>query len=122
MAKSFTYHDQTISVGDTISVHQEITEGEEKRIQVFTGIVIGIKNRGQGKSFTVRKISAQNVGVEKIFPVHLPSIQKIEVDRHGDVKRNKLYYLRERTGKKATRVKEKAAQYETAKPKTAEAK
>ncbi len=122
MAKSFTYNEQQISVGDTISIHQEITENEEKRIQVFTGIVIAIKNRGQNKSFTVRKISAQNIGVEKIFPVNLPSIQKIEVKRHGDVKRNKLYYLRERTGKKATRVKEKSTQKKTTQSKAKKAK
>lgn len=115
MAKSFNYHEQRISIGDTISVHQEITEGEEKRIQIFTGIVISIKNREQNKTFTVRKIGSQNIGVEKIFPLHLPSIKKIELKRQGDVRRNKLYYLRERTGKKATRVKEKSSQQKTEK-------
>lgn len=110
MAKSFNYHQQTINVGDTINVHQTVAEGEEERVQIFTGIVIAIKNRGRNQSFTVRKIASQNVGVEKIFPVHSPSIKKIEVERRGDVKRNKLYYLRERTGKQATRVKEKDTQ------------
>lgn len=113
MAKSFTYQDQRISVGDTIDVHQQVAEGEDKRIQVFSGIVISIKNRGRNRSFTVRKIADQNVGVEKIFPVYLPSIKKIELKREGDVRRNKLYYLRDRTGKKATRVKEKETQRPT---------
>ena len=102
------YNDQQISSGDTVRVHQEITEGKKKRIQVFEGIVIAIKNRGTGQSFTVRKIGANSVGVEKIFPVQLPSIKKIELKRKGDVRRSKLYYLRGKTGKAATRVKEKS--------------
>jgi len=107
MAKFFTHQDQEISVGDTIKVHQEILEGEKKRIQIFEGIVIAIKNRGTGQSFTVRKIGANSIGVEKIFPVALPSIVKIEVKRTGKVRRSKLYFLRERIGKRATKVKEK---------------
>jgi len=102
------YQDQQISSGDTVRVHQEIAEGDKKRVQVFEGIVIAIKNRGAGKSFTVRKIGANSVGVEKIFPVQLPSIKKIEVKRQGDVRRSKLYYLRAKVGKAATRVKEQS--------------
>lgn len=102
------YNDQQIAAGDTVRVHQEIAEGDKKRIQVFEGIVIAIKNRGAGKSFTVRKIGANTIGVEKIFPVQLPSIKNIELKRKGDVRRNKLYYLRNKTGKAATRVKEKS--------------
>lgn len=114
MAQHFTYQKQNISVGDTVRVHQKITEGDKKRVQIFEGIVIAVKNRRTNKSFTVRKISANSVGVEKIFPVNLPSIKKIEVKREGQVRRSKLYYLRERIGKQATRVKEK-----TFKPKAA---
>lgn len=109
MSQSFLHQDQTISVGETIRVHQEISEGAKKRIQVFEGIVIAINNRGAGKSFTVRKIGANSVGVEKIFPTMLASIKKIEVKRKGSVRRSKLYYLRDKIGKAATRVKEKTA-------------
>lgn len=107
MAQSFTYNNELINAGDTVRVHQEILEGEKKRVQVFEGIVIAVKNRDTGKSFTVRKIGANSIGVEKIFPVQLPSIKKIEVKRQGDVRRSKLYYLRGKIGKAATRVKEK---------------
>lgn len=107
MSKYFNHQDKEIGIGDTIQVHQEILEGEKKRIQVFEGIVIAIKNREEGQSFTVRKISSNGVGVEKIFPSALPSIIKIEIKRKGLVRRSKLYYLRDRTGKQATKVKEK---------------
>ncbi|MFZ5437448.1 MAG: 50S ribosomal protein L19 [Patescibacteria group bacterium] len=107
MAQHLEYNDQTISVGDTVRVHQEIKEGNKKRIQIFEGIVIVIKNEKNGKSFTVRKIGANAIGVEKIFPVLLPSIKKIEIKRQGDVRRSKLYYLREKIGKAASRIKEK---------------
>lgn len=108
MAQYFKYDDQTIASGDTVRVHQEVIEGDKKRIQIFEGIVIAIKNRGNNKSFTVRKIGANNIGVEKILPAMLPTIKKIEVKRKGDVKRSKLYYLRDRVGKAATRIREKS--------------
>lgn len=108
MAQYFNYKSKQIGVGDTVRVHQEIVEGDKKRIQVFEGIVIAIKNHGLGQSFTVRKIASGGVGVEKIYPVHMPGIAKIEVKRKGNVRRAKLYYLRERVGKRATKVKEKA--------------
>ena len=108
MAQYLEYKDQTISVGDTVRVHQEITEGNKKRIQIFEGIVIAVKNEQNGKSFTVRKIGANSIGVEKIFPVLLPSIKKVEVKRKGAVRRSKLYYLREKVGKAASRIKEKS--------------
>ncbi len=113
MSLKFKHQDTIASVGDTIRVHQEIVEGKNKRIQVFEGIVIAIKNAGRNKTFTVRKISANNIGVEKIFPVFLPSIKKIEVKRKGDVRRSKLYYLREKIGKAATKVKEKKQHEQT---------
>ncbi len=109
MSAHFTHYNEAVSAGDTVRVHQEILEGAKKRIQVFEGIVIAIKNAGNGRSFTVRKIGANGIGVEKIFPVRLPSIKKIEVKRHGQVRRSKLYYLRARIGKAATRIKEKGS-------------
>ncbi len=109
MAQYFKYQDQTIASGDTVRIHQEVIEGDKKRIQIFEGIVIAIKNRGTNKSFTVRKIGANNIGVEKILPANLPTIKKIEVKRKGHVKRSKLYYLRDRVGKAATRIREKSA-------------
>lgn len=107
MAKFFTHSDLIITVGDTIKVHQEVLEGDKKRIQGFEGLVLAVNNRGAGQSFTVRKIATGGIGVEKIFPVQLPSITKIEIKRTGLVKRGKLYYLRERVGKQAIKVKEK---------------
>ena len=107
MADSFTFNETTFNSGDTVRVHQEISEGEKKRIQVFEGIVIAIKNAGLGKSFTVRKIGANAIGVEKIYPINMPGLKKIEVKSRGHVRRSKLYYLRDRIGKAASRIKEK---------------
>lgn len=91
--------------GDTVSVHYKIVEGNKERIQVFKGIVIQIKGTGNTKTFTVRKMSG-NVGVERIFPFNSPYIQSITVDRHGVVRRARIYYFRDLTGKKA-KIKEK---------------
>jgi len=91
--------------GDTVRVHVRVIEGGRERIQLFDGVVIGRSGGSIRETFTVRKIS-YGVGVERIFPVHAPIIQKIEVTRRGDVRRAKLYYLRDRVGK-ATRIKEK---------------
>ena len=95
---------QDFSVGDTVKVHFKIVEGTTERVQVYEGTVIAIKNSGIRKTFTVRKIS-YGVGVERIFPVNSPRIEKIEVVKHGKVRRSKLYYLRDKVGKKA-RIKE----------------
>ncbi|MBD3165726.1 50S ribosomal protein L19 [bacterium] len=92
--------------GDTVSVHVRIVEGGKERIQVFKGTVMGRSGRGMRASFTVRKIGAGAIGVERVFPLHSPSIAKIDVDKRGDVRRAKIYYLRDRVGK-AARVKEK---------------
>jgi large subunit ribosomal protein L19 len=92
--------------GDTVSVHVKVIEGDKERIQQFQGIVMGIRGAGIGKTFRVRKIS-NGVGVERIFPIHSPSIAKVELLREGKVRRAKLYYLRKLTGKSATKVKEK---------------
>lgn len=91
--------------GDTVKVHVRVVEGGRERVQVFEGVVIARNGSGLRESFTVRKISF-GVGVERVFPVHAPIIQRIEVTRRGDVRRSKLYYLRERSGK-AARIKEK---------------
>jgi large subunit ribosomal protein L19 len=86
--------------GDSVKVHVKVREGEKERIQVFQGIVIGRRGGGVRETFTVRKIS-QGIGVERTFPVHSPVLEKIEVERHGKVRRAKLYYLRELRGKAA---------------------
>jgi large subunit ribosomal protein L19 len=91
-------------VGDTIRVHVKIKEGDKERIQVFEGLVIARKNSGLSSTFTVRKTSFGQ-GVERIFPLHSPIIEKIELSRHGRVRRAKLYYLRSLRGK-AARIKE----------------
>jgi large subunit ribosomal protein L19 len=91
--------------GDTVRVHVRVVEGGRERIQAYEGVVIARSGGGLRESFTVRKVSF-GVGVERVFPVHAPIIQRIEVIRRGDVRRAKLYYLRGRVGK-ATRIKEK---------------
>jgi large subunit ribosomal protein L19 len=93
-------------VGDTVRVHTKVVEGEKERIQVFAGVVIGRRGHGLNEMFTVRRIS-YGEGVERVFPVHSPRVEKIEVERQGDVRRAKLTYLRKRVGKSATTVKEK---------------
>lgn len=94
------------TVGDTIAVSQKIKEGDKERIQIFEGDVICASNNGISSTFTVRKIAANSVPVERIFPVHSPLIESIKLIRRGDVRRAKLYYLRDRVGR-AGRVKEK---------------
>jgi len=110
-------------VGDTVRVHAKIIEGDKERIQVFEGAVISRANGGNRATFTVRKIS-YGVGVERIFPLHSPRIDKIEVVTHGRVRRAKLYYLRELSGKaariKGTRVRSTAAAVAEASPSPAE--
>ena len=92
-------------VGDSVKVHSRIKEGDRERIQVFAGIIINKQGRGLQETFTVRRIS-YGEGVERIFPTHSPFIQKVEVERAGNVRRAKLYYLRKRVGKTATKVQE----------------
>jgi|TARA_B110000238_G_scaffold197959_1_gene241607 large subunit ribosomal protein L19 len=93
------------SAGDTITVFYEIREGEKVRTQFFRGVVIQIKGEGLSKSFTIRKMSG-TIGVERIFPLNLPTIQKVEVNKRGKVRRSRIYYFKELRGKKA-RIKEK---------------
>ena len=91
--------------GDTVRVAVEIKEGDKTRIQNFEGVCISIRGQGTGRTFTVRKMGANNIGVERIFPLYSDSIKDIKVIRRGRVRRAKLYYLRERRGK-AARIKE----------------
>ena len=93
-------------IGDVVDVHVKIREGEKERIQIFEGLVIARKHGGISETFTVRKVSG-SVGVERTFPVHSPSIAKIEVGRRGRVRRAKLYYIRNLRGK-AARLKERS--------------
>ncbi len=95
----------SFGVGDTVKVHIKIKEGTRERIQIFEGFVLKKQNGGLNETFTVRRI-ASGVGVEKTFPIHSPKIDKIEVVRKGDVRRAKLNYMRQRTGK-AARIKSK---------------
>lgn len=96
----------TFKVGDGVRVHLKVKEGDKTRIQVFAGIVIARKGGGIGETFTVRRI-ASGVGVEKVFPVHSPVIEKIEIDRESITMRARMYYMRDRIGKAANQVKEK---------------
>lgn len=96
-----------LRIGDDVQVHFRIVEGERERIQLVRGVVMRIrKGAGANANFTVRRIAAHGIGVERTFPLHSPRIEKIEVLRHAHVRRSKLYYLRGRQGK-ATRLKEK---------------
>ena len=95
------------NVGDSVRVHTKVIEGDKERIQVFSGVVIGRRGHGLNETFTVRRIS-YGEGVERVFPTHSPFIQKIEVERSGKVHRAKLYYLRNRVGKTATKVEDAA--------------
>ncbi len=105
MANQVTWQDVNFAIGDTIRVHQTFAEGDKTRTQIFEGIVIAIRGHAGLKSFVVRRIASNNIGVEKIFPIETPTITKVEVKKKGNVRRAKLYFLRDRTGKKATKVK-----------------
>ena len=108
------------AVGDTVRVHTKVVEGEKERIQIFSGVVIGKRGHGLNSTFTVRRIS-YGEGVERVFPLHSPRIDKVEVERQGAVRRAKLTYLRGRIGKGATLVKERESREHTGK-KSAKAK
>jgi large subunit ribosomal protein L19 len=111
----------TLSIGDTLRVHYKLIEKEKvagktkrevkeetrERIQVFEGILIALKGKAENGMITVRRIGVGNIGIERIFPLVSPWIKKIEVKKHGDVRRAKLYYLRERTGKAASKIDER---------------
>jgi large subunit ribosomal protein L19 len=105
IAKNMKTELPVANVGDTVRVHIKVKEGARERIQTFEGTVIAKKHGGLDESFTVRRVS-YGVGVEKVFPIHAPTIEKIETVRRGKVRRAKLYYLRDRVGKSA-KVKER---------------
>ena len=111
-SEQFRKDDSKFGVGDSVRVHTKVVEGEKERIQIFAGVVIGKRGRGLNETFTVRRIS-YGEGVERIFPLHSPRVDKIEVEREGSVRRAKLTYLRKRLGKGATLVKEKTDRAET---------
>jgi large subunit ribosomal protein L19 len=106
-------------IGDQVDVHQKILEGEKERTQVFSGLVISRKGEGMREMFTVRRV-VQSEGVERTFPLNSPKIAKIEVKRSGKVRRAKLYYLRDRVGKDATRLRERKRKAKVVVPGTPE--
>jgi large subunit ribosomal protein L19 len=108
----------SLRAGDTVRVHARVVEGTRERVQVFEGIIIGLSRSGLKASFTVRRV-AHGVGVERTFLVHSPRIDKIEVIRHGDVRRAKLYYLRGKVGRGA-KVRERRAALQSPPPEASE--
>src|SRR5438874_13633688 len=105
-SEQFRKNPVDFAVGDTVRVHTKVVEGDKERIQIFAGVVIGKRGTGLNETFTVRRIS-YGEGVERVFPLHSPRVDKIEVERQGSVRRAKLTYLRKRLGKGATLVREK---------------
>lgn len=132
MANQITHGETVFHVGDTIEVHYKLIEKEKvsgktkrevkeetrERIQIFNGIVLSIRGSGENKTFMVRRISAGAIGVERIFPLNSPWIKKITVKKKGQVRRAKLYYLRDKEGKEAENLKEKVSQTKVKKAKS----
>jgi len=110
MALKANHNKINFGVGDKIKVFQKITEGEKQRTQAFEGIVIAIRNRGENRSFTVRKMGVQAVGIERIFPLFSPLIEKVEVIKKGmqGVRRSKLYYIRKKSPQEIDKIFSKA--------------
>jgi large subunit ribosomal protein L19 len=106
-SEQFRKDDPKFAVGDSVRVHTKVVEGDKERIQIFSGVIIGKRGTGLNETFSVRRIS-YGEGVERVFPLHSPRVEKVEVEREGSVRRAKLTYLRKRLGKGATLVKEKA--------------
>jgi len=105
-SEQFRKEAANFAVGDSVRVHTKVVEGDKERIQIFSGVVIGRRGRGLNEMFTVRRIS-YGEGVERVFPIHSPRVERVEVERKGAVRRAKLTYLRKRLGKGATLVKER---------------
>jgi large subunit ribosomal protein L19 len=105
-SEQFRTDNAAFAVGDSVKVHTKVVEGDKERIQIFAGVVIGKRGTGLNETFAVRRIS-YGEGVERIFPLHSPRVDKIEVERRGQVRRAKLTYLRKRLGKGATLVRER---------------
>jgi large subunit ribosomal protein L19 len=116
-SEQFRKDSADFAVGDTVRVHTKVVEGDKERIQIFSGVVMGRRGRGMNEMFTVRRIS-YGEGVERVFPLHSPRVEKIEVERKGSVRRAKLTYLRKRLGKGATLVKEKEGRTPKTTPRT----
>ena len=112
-SEQFRKDSPSFGVGDTVRVHTKVVEGDKERIQVFSGVVMGRRGRGLNEMFTVRRIS-YGEGVERVFPLHSPRVEKVEVERKGRTRRAKLTYLRSRLGKGATLVKERETRVEAA--------
>ncbi len=108
MAISSTINSVSFRVGDIVRVHYRILEGEKDRVQVFEGMVIGIRGRAENQMFTVRKISTFNIGVERIFPVNSPWIVKFEVKKPGRVRRAKLNYTRQKSARQVSQISKEA--------------
>src|ERR1700759_1819629 len=117
-SEQFRKETSEFNVGDSVRVHTKVVEGDKERIQIFSGVVIGRRGHGWNRMFTLRGIS-YGEGVERIFPLHSPRVDKVEVERQGDVRRAKLTYLRDRLGKGATLVKEEMRTPAKAKAKAA---
>src|ERR1700728_4442852 len=114
-SEQFRKDDSKFAVGDSVKVHTKVIEGDKERIQIFSGVIIGKRGTGLNETFSVRRIS-YGEGVERIFPLHSPRVDKIEVEREGDVRRAKLTYLRQRLGKGATLVPEREEKAEKPAP------
>ena len=96
--------DTPVHVGDVVRVHQRIVEGDKERIQIFEGMILSIKGRGDNQMFTVRKIATGGIGVERVFPLNSPWITKIDVKKKGDVRRAKLYYVRHKSVRQVSQI------------------
>lgn len=105
MAKYFTYKDQEFSVGDTVAAAFIVTEGDKTRQQIFEGIIMAVDNKESGKCFRIRKIAVGSIGVERIVPLASPGLASLKIITKGDVRRAKLYYMRDRIGKQAMKIK-----------------
>lgn len=104
MAISATVKEIQVHVGDIIRVHNRVMEGNKERVQIFEGMLLGIRGRGDNRTFTVRKISSGNIGVERIFPVISPWIVKMEVKKKGQVRRAKLNYVRQQSARQVAKI------------------
>ena len=114
-SEQFRKDNAKFGVGDSVRVHTKVVEGDKERIQVFSGVVMGRRGRGLNETFTVRRIS-YGEGVERVFPVHSPRVDKVEVEPKGKTRRGKLTYLRKRLGKGETLVKEREGRAYAAAP------
>lgn len=110
MTLIITHNKVVFGIGDKVKVYQKITEGEKERTQIFEGIVIAIRNRGENRSFVVRKMGIQNIGIERIFPLSSPLLEKIEVVKKGTqgIRRSKLFYIRTQSAQQIDKIFSKA--------------